>query len=162
MDYLMGPPFLDADRLEQRRAGGKLWENPIQPDPVVAIIDFYRQLSQRGIQLILMPTPIKASIQPELFSSGAYRLPLQNRSWSEFVVAMEEAGILLFDPATFLVTYQRNKATSAYLQTDTHWTAHAMEYVAEQLSNYIQAKILLSTDTIFLSKNRQPRKSVDE
>jgi len=103
MDYLMGPSFLGRKQLAQRRAGGKIWEKPVQPDPLPAIIDFQQQLAARGIKLILMPTPIKASLHPENFVSGSWQPPLQNRSWPDFIGQLEQAGIPLFDPAAILV-----------------------------------------------------------
>ena len=152
MDYLMGPAFLDSKRLEQRRESGKVWEGSIQPDPVKAIIDFQEQLEKRNIQLIIMPTPIKASVQPELFSSGIYHPPLQNRSWQDFIHRMKQAGIPVFDPAPILTDYIKKSGDSAYLQTDTHWRADAMEVVAKKLASYLEKRMSFSEDTDLLKQ----------
>ncbi|MEW6332992.1 MAG: hypothetical protein AB1558_01865, partial [Thermodesulfobacteriota bacterium] len=60
VDYPSGPPFLDPARLKRRAAGGEEWAAPIEPDPRPAILQLKRQLDQRRIGLILLPTPIKA------------------------------------------------------------------------------------------------------
>ncbi|HID70141.1 MAG TPA: hypothetical protein EYP35_06710 [Desulfobacterales bacterium] len=154
MDYLMGPDFLDPNQLVQRREGGEVWERPVQPDPLKTIVDFKNQLARRNIQLVLMPTPIKASVHPELFSSGTYLPPLQNRAWQDFLEKVKQAGVPLFDPAPVLVNYHKQTETPVYLQTDTHWRADAMELVAEQLASYLEKRISFSKYPILL-KRRQ-------
>ena len=146
MDYLIGPGFLDQHQLDLRREGGKVWETSVQPDPVQTIIEFHSQLASRGIQLILMPTPIKASLHPEFFSSGSYDVPLQNRSWNDFLAQIEEAGIHLFDPAAVLQSYQKEHGAPVYLKTDTHWRPEVMETVAEKLAAFIHSNVSLSTN----------------
>jgi len=146
MDYLIGPGFLDQKQLDLRSEGGKVWEASIQPDPIQAIIDFQAQLNSRGIQLILVPTPIKASLHPELFSSGPFHSPLQNRSWSDFLSQMKEAGIPVFDPAPVLHNYLKEHQSKVYLKTDTHWRPEAMEAVAEKLAAFIHSNVSLSSD----------------
>ncbi len=138
MDYLMGPPFLDSARLRQRRSGGKVWETTIQPDPVQAIVSFTQQLAERNIKLILMPTPIKASLHPGKFAQGSWHPPLQNRSWQEFLEKMDLAGVTVFDPAPVLQQLQAKHTAPVYLQTDTHWRPEAMEVVATQLAAVVQ------------------------
>ncbi|HIP82164.1 MAG TPA: hypothetical protein EYH19_01080 [Desulfocapsa sulfexigens] len=146
MDYLIGPGFLGQHQLDLRREGGRVWETSVQPDPVQTIIEFHSQLASRGIQLILMPTPIKASLHPEFFSSGSYDVPLQNRSWNDFLAQIEEAGIHLFDPAAVLQSYQKEHGVPVYLKTDTHWRPEAMEAVAEKLAAFIHSNVSLSSN----------------
>lgn len=141
MDYLMGPGFLNPERLQQRQDGGKVWENPVQPDPVRTILDFQRQLAGRGIQLILMPTPIKASLHPEHFVAGSWQPPLQNRSWPTFLEKIQQGGVPLFDPAPILVRSLEQVNAPVYLQTDTHWRPEAMEDVAEQLAAVVRESV---------------------
>lgn len=141
MDYLMGPPFLDSARLLQRQAGGKVWEQTVQPDPVPAIVSFKQQLAKRNIKLILMPTPIKASLHPDKFTRGSWHPPLQNRSWPDFLAAMDQAGVLVFDPAPVLQQLQSRKNAPVYLQTDTHWRPEAMEAAAARLAAVIRQAI---------------------
>lgn len=148
MDYLMGPAFLDSHQLAKRNEGGKLWEKTIQSDPVSAIVAFRDDLARQGISLIVVPTPIKASILPEMFSGKPYPYPLQNRSWESFVQRLQNESVLLFDPAPLLMAYKHRYKVAPYLTTDTHWTPQAMAMVAERLAQYLQDNVLLRSSEI--------------
>ena len=69
IDYLKGAGFLDRKRLIARAMSGTEWQPVPQPDPMIAIFQFQKQLAARGIQLIVMPVPVKPMIHPEKFSS---------------------------------------------------------------------------------------------
>lgn len=146
MDYLMGPPFLDPVQLEKRRGAGKIWETPVQPDPIPAIVGFKEELGRRGIELIVMPTPIKASIQPEMFAAGAYPRSLQNRSWQLFLQRLQEADVQVFDPAQVLMEYKAKNRGRSYLFTDTHWQPGAMAMVAKRLATLIEQSVELKLE----------------
>ena len=133
LDYLVGPPFLHPDQLRIREEAHKLWEKPIQPDPLAAIIDFHKQLAARGITLIVVPIPVKVAIQPEKISPRTVTRPLTNRSWQPFVRALQENGVQLFDARPVLTRYVEQHG-DAYLRTDTHWQPGAMQAVAEELA----------------------------
>lgn len=162
MDYLMGPGFLDTDTLTKREGEGALWDSSVQPDPLKAIISFHRQLQKRGITLVLMPTPIKASLHPDLFASGSYSGVLQNRSWSRFLLQVKEAGIPLFDPAPILKRFVTETGSPAYLKTDTHWVAAAMEDVAKELAIFLREEFSWQPSDIGLQRQeKQVRNSGD-
>lgn len=140
VDYLTGPGFLEPTVLHRRAVGGKQHLAPPLPDPRPAIIAFHEQLARRGIRLILMPVPGKSAIHPERLSSrfDGSTTALENVSFRRFKEEMEHAGVLVFDPAPTMVS--RNGAAndaSQFLRTDTHWTPHAMQLVAEQLKMFI-------------------------
>jgi alginate O-acetyltransferase complex protein AlgJ len=142
IDHLIGQPFLSPDRLQQRIGEGKIWEKSVQPDPLPAILDFKRQLQDRGIKLILMPTPIKASLHPDAFAAKAsWNLPLQNRSWSQFLHQLKEIDIEVFDPAAILEQRRQRTKKPVFLQTDTHWRPEAMEEVASVLASVVKKKL---------------------
>ncbi len=120
-DYLTGPSFLDAS------------------DPRPAILQLKTQLEQRGIQLIVMPTPVKLTIHPERFSRRFEGVggPLRPTSYASFSEELEQRGVVVFDPAPFLFEAQRQTGTPQYLMTDTHWRPEAMEQVAAHLQDFI-------------------------
>jgi len=68
VDHLTGPGFLDEHQLAQRAAAGNEWQESPQPDPLPAILEFRDQLAERGIELLLVPVPVKASVHPGLLS----------------------------------------------------------------------------------------------
>lgn len=130
VDYITGPPFLEARQL-RRRANA----HAVQPDPVKAIVDFRNQLALRGIDLIAVPVPMKPGLEGGRLSSRAPQgVILQNASFSEFQARLTREGIRVFDASALLA--QRTRPL--YLESDTHWRPETMEFVAEQLAALIE------------------------
>jgi SGNH hydrolase-like domain, acetyltransferase AlgX len=134
VDYITGPPFLDAGQLKQRA------KTPgVEPDPIHAIVDFRNQLAARGIDLIVMPVPVKACVDSEMMVESANQKKLlQNASFDDFKAMVERCGVQVFDPAPLLMG-RKAKAGGAplYLATDTHWRPETMEWVARELAAYL-------------------------
>ncbi len=131
VDYVTGPGFLDPARLlrRARAAGGT---TPPQPDPVPAIVDFARQLRARGIELIVLPIPVK----PEWTAStlgGHATGRVVNASFDAWVQRVEAAGVTVFDPGPLL--------RDGYLRTDTHWSPGAMDRVAAALAALLKDRL---------------------
>ena len=140
VDYLTGPPFLGNDQLDLRSASGELWEEPVQPDPVLAILDFKKQLEARGIELVLLPVPVKPAILPGHLTARSIVAPLSNRSWEEFLTRMRHNGVRLFNCRQILWDYSKQQERG-FLQTDTHWSPEAMQRVATGLAAYLKKNI---------------------
>jgi len=136
IDYLLGQSFIDPGELVKKTMDHNAWESPIQPDPVAAIVHFRDQLALRGIDLLIVPIPVKGGIEPENFVDGSFTRPLRNRGWSSFVSQLEEQNVRLFDVGPVLVDYSRRHG-GAFLRTDTHWLSGAMEDMAQRLAEYI-------------------------
>ncbi|GFO64821.1 hypothetical protein M1B72_05070 [Geomonas paludis] len=136
LEYLTGAPFLDPAVMKAKRE--------VQPDPVKAILDLKKQLSSRGIELVVLPAPAKASIYPEYFTSryGRRSLPLQNPSFAEFVRRLQAQGVHVFDPASLLL--QAKEKENLFLKRDTHWTPAGSELVAQKLAAYLRENKLLT------------------
>ncbi len=137
IDHVVGPGFLEPRVQGRRLRGGDAWEAPPRPDPLPVLIDLERELGARGIDLIVMPTPVKPTVHPERFALRSPAPPeavLRNASYGEFVDRLREAGLSLFDPTPILLGVAREDGATAYLRTDTHWTPAAMEKVAEALA----------------------------
>jgi SGNH hydrolase-like domain, acetyltransferase AlgX len=136
VDSVAGPGFLEPRVLAARSHGGDACEGPPQPDPVAAVSGFAAQLAERGILLVLVPTPVKPTAAPEHLA--AVSGPLQNPSFAAFTAAAEAAGARVFDPAPLLL------GPEAYLATDTHWRPEAMERVAAALARYLEEEAVLA------------------
>ncbi|BHH81956.1 alginate O-acetyltransferase AlgX-related protein [Desulforhopalus sp. 52FAK] len=146
IDAITGQPFLDESQQQMRYEGHELWEKPVQPDPLLAITDFHRQLQDIGIELILVPVPIKPSIHAEKISSYDLKSPPNNRSWNDFLARLKENNITVFDGRSILTDYAK-KHGQAYLTTDTHWLPGAMDYVAKTLATEIAVEFSDLTGT---------------
>ncbi len=145
INYLVNPGFLEVFSMERRAASADEWTFPPQPDPVKAIAHFNEQLADRGIRLIVMPTPVKPMIHPERFarSFNDGPAPLQNISYDRFIGDLAQHGVLVFDCASALVDAARYDAQSMYLRSDTHWRPEAVELVAGLLRDFISTNISL-------------------
>ena len=135
VEYVTGRGFLEAPELERRLLSAPEWTSPPQPDPVLAIVHFKRELEARRIALVVMPTPVKPMIHPEGLARRA-RGTTRNASFGRFAAALAEAGVAVFDPADELSRGTADK----YLRTDTHWRPEAMETVAVRLARFIDAR----------------------
>jgi alginate O-acetyltransferase complex protein AlgJ len=145
VDYLSGAPFLHPVQLRKRTAEGSEWVTPTEPDPRAAILHLHRQLSQRGIALIVMPTPIKAMIHPEKLSHryDQRQTELQNPSYERFIDEMKRQGVLVFDAAPVLMQAKTRSNQAQYLASDTHWRPEAVESAAEKLKDFIREHVSL-------------------
>lgn len=136
IDHVVGPGFLTDHFQTKRKQEHALWEMPRQPNPIDGIVDFNKQLALYDVELLLVPVPVKPSILPERFYSGfSNNSPLlKNSSWPDFIARLKAEGIPVFDPGPLL---NGRFSTAAYLSTDTHWRAQAMEKVAKELALFI-------------------------
>ena len=132
VDYVIGPPFLEPKLLAQRAHG-----SAVQADPVKAIVQFRDQLAGRGIDLIVLPVPMKPGVEARHLSSRARPGGvLQNGSFAEFKARLEKAGVRIFEPATSLPPGN----APLYLETDTHWRPETMELVARNVAAEINSQ----------------------
>ncbi|MEM6794458.1 MAG: hypothetical protein AAF725_10790 [Acidobacteriota bacterium] len=117
-EHVVGPPFLE-------RVGPGA-------DPRPALLDLYRQLAERSVELLFMPVPSRASFAaPE---------PVHNPSWRPLLRELEDAGLLIFDPSPALARLE-SSGQPAYLKTDSHWSPAAVEAVAEALAERLDALV---------------------
>lgn len=150
IDYCTGPGFLDPQHMTRRAGSGNEWQPAPQPDPRAAICQFHRQLAERNIRLVLMPTPDKATIHPEKFSSRyqGRRIDVHNPSYRQFLDELEAEGVLVCDVTDALAQYRDRSGNAAYLAKDTHWRPEAMESAAAELARLIEENIVLSATAV--------------
>ncbi|HEX8551389.1 MAG TPA: hypothetical protein VF681_07510 [Abditibacteriaceae bacterium] len=144
VSYVTSRGFLDPALLKVRARSGDSADAAVSPDPLRAITQFRDDLAARGVKLIVLPTPLKTSIQPETLSSrfNAQSDAIQNRSWPEFLAKLRTANIDFFDAAPLLA--ERKRQSAQYLEADTHWTPDAMEAIARGLAEKIENENTLS------------------
>lgn len=133
-----GPGFLEADILATRRkAALDEGEAEVHPDPRPAIVDLHRALRARGIKLVLLPMPDKASLVGSKLHGRrpTARQVATNGSLGRFVADMRSEGVIVFDPTPVQVGAQD---APPFLRQDTHWTPVWMEQVAKDLAVHIE------------------------
>ncbi len=92
-----------------------------------AIRDFASQLADRGIKLVLVPTPAKTAHAPWTLTPR-YRYQVKLPELHEWLRSLESDNLYVFP---FEVVLQ-------FLQTDSHWTFEMMEWTASSLSIYLR------------------------
>lgn len=128
VEHLTGPPFLAKNRAS-----------------IDAILDFHAQLQARGIVLIVLPAPVKPSVEGQRLSrASGTRQILQNPSFAEWASRLRQAGVTVFDPLTELGP-RLGQPGPLYLKSDTHWRPETMEFLATRLADAITAQKLLPT-----------------
>ena len=137
VEYVTRPGFLDRGQIERRIASAPEWTNPPQPDPRPAIAQMKRDLDARGITLIVMPTPLKPVVHPEMLVPryASLNATLHNPSYDALVADLRREGVVVFDPSDTLAAGRRTGPQ--YLATDTHWRPEAMEAVVASLAELI-------------------------
>ena len=141
VEYVTGRGFLDLAQLRRRVAAASEWTSQPQPDPREAILRFSRDLEARGITLVVMPTPPKPGVHPEMLARRYADATgvLRNPTYAAFVDDLGRNGVLVFDPSEALAAARRTGMQ--YLTTDTHWRPETMEVVAELLAGFITARV---------------------
>ena len=163
VEHLTRAGFLDHAEMRRRIDAAPEWSSPPQPDPTAAIVQFKHDLDERGIALVLMPTPVKAAVHPEMlarrYSDGAG--VLQNQSYPAFIEDLERRAVLVFDPSQAVAA---GRGTGAlYLATDTHWRPETMEVMAGLLADFVLAHVALPAlaDPGYRIERREVRNSGD-
>lgn len=146
IEYVTGPPFLDHRR---RRTLARRFGAVATHDPVQTLIDFKEQLDDRGIDLVLLPVPVKPQMYPEHLARGVVPPTsiVQNPSYTAFVEALSDAGVDVFDPSQILRGLKA-AGQRTYLRTDTHWTPAAMQAVAKAVAAHLLAKGVVTPDAL--------------
>jgi hypothetical protein len=118
---LAGPPFLDP------RSGFP----GSHPGASAAVRRLAADLRLRGIDLVLLPTPAKSSVEVRRLRFVGDSPPLvRNPSYPEFVRQAEAAGATVFDPLPRLEA-EAARGKPMFLQFDSHWRPETVDLVAQ-------------------------------
>ena len=119
--------------------------NPKWADPIPAIVDFHRQLEQRGIKLLLVPIPPKVAIYPEEFFPdvdlrGADPVPSLHRFYDE----LRAKGIDVLDLTPIFLGNRSTEHGPLFCKTDTHWSGIGCVLAAEAITEKIRGVVASS------------------
>lgn len=109
-------------------------------DPVPAIVDFNKQLKERGIELIFMPIPPKALIYPEYLpvSMDLDAVSVLEKSYERFYKQLREQGVQVLD---LIPGYRAaSKIKQLYCKTDTHFSGAGLAMAADKVATIIKKK----------------------
>jgi alginate O-acetyltransferase complex protein AlgJ len=116
-------------------ATGRFWEQPWETiaanktDPVPGIVEFHSMLKERGIRLLVVPVPAKASIYPGTLVSGFKAgevAPL-----APFLQGIAEAGVEVLDlEPLFLAAAAEYPDKLLYCRQDAHFSPDGAALIA--------------------------------
>lgn len=104
-------------------------------NPMVAIRDVHRQLSERGIRLVVVPVPGKPTIYPEMLSGSAK--PLESSPTLDLLDSLRASGIEAVDLVRPLRSAKASATTPLFLKRDTHWSPAGVAIAADAIAGHL-------------------------
>ena len=115
---------------------------PDLADPVPAILDFQQQLKARGIELLLVPVPPKASVYPEkIVSDVDARTKDAAPVLHEFYEQLRASGVDVLDLGKLFIAKRDGTRGSVFCKTDSHWSGLGCVLAAEAIADKVRGKI---------------------
>jgi SGNH hydrolase-like domain, acetyltransferase AlgX len=135
--FLSATRFWGTEAVQVSRSPRPEWA-----DPIPAIVDFDKQLKDRGIQLLLVPIPSKAEIYldkilPEVRISGSDIAPLTGLFYNE----LRSQGVDVLDLAPLFLAYRAKEPEALFCKTDTHWSGVGCVLAAQAIAEKVRAKV---------------------
>jgi len=110
-------------------------------DPLPAILDFHRQLKERGIALLLVPVPPKAAIYPEKFSAAA-GVPIVAAPYLRaFYDELRTAGVDVLDLTPVFIANREHAQGAVFCETDSHWSGVGCVLAAQAIAERARAAL---------------------
>jgi hypothetical protein len=109
-------------------------------DPLPAIVDFNRQLNDRGIDLVFALVPPKALIYNDKLPGNVSMETISelDRVYVDFYAKLSEQGVHVLDLIPFFRAAKEKE--QLYCKTDTHFSGAGLRLVAGELSTEIRKK----------------------
>jgi len=131
---------------------GRFWGNdaakvsrarkPDLADPVPAILDFQQQLKARGIELLVVPVPPKASVYPEKIIPGFdVRTKDPAPELHRFYEELRAAGVDVLDLSKLFVAQRDENRGPVFCKTDSHWSGFGCVLAAEAIAEKVRPKL---------------------
>ena len=152
--------LFDQRELKALTGIGPLEANVTQPHSPTSkakdeILAFARNLKERGIPLVLVPIPMKASLYPEALTNvdiDDSPAPLYHPAQKALYEQLAKDGVHVLDITDPLLKLKaRHK--DAFLLQDSHWTPEAMQEIARAVTTHVRLKYpgLVPADPLILN-----------
>jgi alginate O-acetyltransferase complex protein AlgJ len=129
--------FWGSDAAKVSRA-----HKPDLADPVPAILDFQQQLKARGIELLVVPVPPKASVYPEKIVPGFdVRTKDPAPMLHQFYDELRAAGVDVLDLSKLFVQKRDDSRGPVFCKTDSHWSGIGCVLAADAIAEKVRGKI---------------------
>lgn len=111
-------------------------------DPLPAIVDFNRQLKERGIDLLLVPVPPKAAVYADKVVEQSAQRPDEAAPYlRQFYDKLRERGVDVLDLAPVFARNREDAHGPVYCRTDSHWSGVGCVLAAEAIAERVRMKI---------------------
>ena len=107
-------------------------------DPLPAILDFQRQLQERGIALLLVPVPPKVEMVDRALAGGLEGV--RANALSMFYKQLHAGGVEVLDLREVFAA-QQDAGISMYCKTDSHWSGAGCVTAAQSVAKRIADKL---------------------
>ena len=112
------------------------WDARTGIGPAVdAIVDFRDQLAGRGIELLVVPVPGKATVYPDKLAPGDYSPTTRiNLNTKRLIDELRRRKVHALDVTPHYREWRNSHGAEAlYLKGDTHWTPAAISFTAHDI-----------------------------
>jgi alginate O-acetyltransferase complex protein AlgJ len=139
--YLNAGSFIGENAPQANRSAP-----PERADPVPVIVDFHRQLQERGIELYFVPVPVRSTIYPESVLgpepfTDRKTIPNLHPSLHELLSALRKSGVRVVDVTpTFLSQREHSENDPVFIRSDTHWTPYGISLASKMLAADLKEK----------------------
>src|SRR5438045_3805633 len=131
---------------------GEFWGNetakvsrahkPDLADPVPASLDFQQPLKARGIELLVVPVPPKASVYPEkIVPNSDVRTKDPAPVLHQFYDELRAAGVDVLDLSKLFVQKHDDSRGPVFCKTDSHWSGIGCVLAAEAIAEKVRPKL---------------------
>ena len=123
-------------------AAAKTARSSKSPDPLPAIVDFDRQLKARGIQLVLLPVPPKATVYADKLEVEPPATPTAAApQLQEFYGELRGAGVNVLDLTSTFIEKRNDARGPVFCRTDSHWSGVGTVVAAELIAQQIRSSL---------------------
>jgi hypothetical protein len=129
--YLNSLKYVVGGDLEKQRKG---------KNPLPIIVEFKRQLEQRGVDFLFVPVPTKLEVYPEKLDPSAQSLGggIVNPYFRKLLLALSKQGVEVVDLLPSFLGAKGGAGEPLFQHQDTHWSDRGLRLAAERLSARIQ------------------------
>jgi SGNH hydrolase-like domain, acetyltransferase AlgX len=151
VDYCAGKGFLSirSHKHENRAVDSRTADSNCSP--LESIFDYHSKLKERGIQLVVVPIPIKPSVYPDKiwhhYSNEAG--PGLNPDHRLFCQRLAEKGVKCIDLADDFWKARFAAPEFLYLRGDTHWSPRGVALAADNIAKECEALVTHKGSGVF-------------
>jgi len=120
--------------------GGDLEKQRKGKNPLPIIVQFKRQLEQRGVDFLFVPVPTKLEVYPEKLEPTLGQLggAIVNPYARKLLLALSKQGVEVVDLLPAFLGARGGAGEPLFQHQDTHWTDRGLRLAAEKLRARIQ------------------------